>query len=116
VRAISTQAEVEEALSGSREITQYLVTVARKIVGTAATIAPKRTGHYVQGLAVVRRRGRGDDSVYVAAKDFKSHWIEWGAGPSPEVHRFRPFKARHVLERATRAHVKKFKPSARGAL
>jgi hypothetical protein len=112
-RVTTSQAEIEETLEGNRQITNYLVRVAREIVGTASTIAPKRTGHYMRALAVVRRRARGDTSVYVAAKDFKAHWIEWGAGPSP-VRRGRPFLARHTLEIATRAHVTKFRRAPKG--
>lgn len=112
-----SQKRVDAALKGTPGIRKHLNHVAREVHRTASVLAPKRTGHYLAGLEVVRRQSRGsEDSVFVAAQDFKSHWIEWGAGPSPEVHRFRPFRARHVLERATRAHVKKFKPSARGAL
>lgn len=113
MKSRTSQSAVERELRGSREITDYLLKLAREIVGTATIIAPKRTGHYVRGLSVVRRRARGDTSVYVAAKDFKSHWIEWGAGPSP-VRNHRPFRARHVLEIATRMHVKKFRRAPKG--
>jgi hypothetical protein len=105
-----------DALKKTPGVRKHMNSVARDVHKTATTLAPKRTGHYVSGLAVERRQTRGaEDSVFVVANDFKSHWIEWGAAPSPQVHRFRPFPARHVLERATRRHVKKFIPAPKGA-
>lgn len=60
-----------------------------------------RTGHYIRALRYYPKRRPGL-VVYVVANDFKSHWIEWGAGPSPR-RGGESFPARNILWRAARA-------------
>lgn len=97
-------------LEESREIRAYLRQVAIKVKNTAVGIAPVRTGHYKRALSVVIRRSRGRGIVYVAARDFKAHWIEWGAKGSP-YRGGQNFRARHVLQRAVRLNRLRFTKS-----
>jgi hypothetical protein len=88
-----------EQMSRDRGIATYLVGRGRTVQLIAKAIAPKRTLHYMSSIKVILQR-RPSTVVFVAASDFKAHWIEWGAGPSP-YRGWRPFHARRVLWRAT---------------
>lgn len=70
----------------TRSYKPALVKAAEAAVLNAKLLAPKRTGAYAKGIKVKQVRGK----VYVAATDFKSHWIEWGSvnnTPSAPVRR-----------------------------
>lgn len=48
---------------------------AQIVVDQAKATAPVRKGFYKKGI----KKKRVGKNVYVAATDFKSHWIEWGS-------------------------------------
>lgn len=98
------------AIATSREMKAIAARVIRQ---TKVFAGKQRTGHYKAGLKV-ERVNYPSPHLTVAATDFKSHWLEWGAGPSP-YRGGRPFLARHPLERAMRASGLTFKASRRGA-
>lgn len=79
-------------------------TVALVIARLARLSAPRRQGHYVNGIEAL--------AASVVARDFKSHWIEFGAGPSP-VRGGKPFPAHHTMQRAAEASPGKFTVSKR---
>jgi hypothetical protein len=81
---------------------KHMHQLARKLVRKTISYAGKpRTGHYRRGVKaeIVNTPSR---HLAVAATDFKSHWIEDGAGPSPR-RGGKPFLGRHPLERAFRS-------------
>lgn len=100
--------EAVKTLGNDRHVIGYIREVASMVRATAYGLGPKRTGHYTRSIKVVIRRKRPGVEVYVVADDFKAHWIEWGAGPSP-YRGWRPFRARHVLARSVRLHRLAFK-------
>lgn len=84
-------------LRDDRDVQWHFRRVGIHVMRNAKTIAPKRLGYYVESIGV--RLQRRPLVVYVYAADFKAHWIEWGAGPSP-YRDGKPFRPRHTLQRA----------------
>lgn len=86
------------ALARTPEMHAFMGATAQIVADAAAGLPPRRTGRYdaeIEGKAM----GFASAKSRVYARDFKSHWIEYGAGPSP-VRGGRPFRARHPLRNA----------------
>lgn len=105
--------EAVQRLLNQPTMERHFIKIGEQIRLFAVAMAPKRTLHYVRSIGVELRRK--PLRVYVTAKDFKAHWIEWGAGPSP-YRGWRPFIARHTLERATNAVGLRVRAAKRGEL
>lgn len=76
----------------------YTKAVTEQLADTATQLAPARTTHYRSSIS---GRGMGYRHAIgrLQATDFKAHWIEFGAGPSP-WRGGRPFIARMPMRRA----------------
>lgn len=78
----------ESQVKKTREYKDALEEVTEGARGVAIVIAPRRTGAYSRSFVIVREHGE----LRFGNKDFKAHWIEWGASGRMEPH--------HVLTRA----------------
>jgi hypothetical protein len=89
------------ALKRTPEMHAYIAAVGAMVADASHNFSTRDTGHYDAGIEP-RMMGFRDARCRVYAHDFKSHWMEYGAGPSP-VRGGRPFLARQPLRKAVLA-------------
>jgi hypothetical protein len=88
-------------LKHQRGVHAYVGAAAHVVADAVPNFSTRRTGRY-EAAVDDRMMGFRDARARVYARDFKAHWMEYGAGPSP-VRGGRPFRARHPLRNAVRS-------------